>query len=238
MTAQQLLFWMDVETDSLDVRDCTVLEWAGFMTTGDLHVIMGSEFHYLADMTPEMVRMTRDFADPIVQEMHDKSGLWDALLGKTEAGLDRLSPELVDARLASLVHWAGNLTHLANFMHEGESTSVIRPPEGWPKKPRFAGSGVAAYDVQIVRMQQYPKLAASLDYTACDVSNVRRFLTDQCGIDIIKNPERPHRADEDILNAWKEAIIVQASVQYAYQQAEVYASTADFPMPTFVGPEF
>jgi oligoribonuclease (3'-5' exoribonuclease) len=221
VASNQLLLWIDKETDSLDVRDCAVLEVAGFMTTMDLRVLRGTEFHFLLDLDPEMVMQIRDLCDPIVRDMHDASGLWDALLGKTEGGLDRLSLDLIDKRLASMVAWAQN-QRLDTLMHPGEETTCTGKP--YDKKPRIAGSGVAAFDLQIVRFQM-PELAAALDYTQADVSNARRFYEDICGIEVVKNPERPHRADQDILNAWKEAHMMVARL-------------TGFDTPTFYEPEF
>ena len=200
----QLLLWIDKETDSLDARDCLTLETAGFMTTSDLHVLRGTEFHYLLDMSAEAVRVTFDGCDEYVRQMHTDNGLWDALLGKTELGLDRIPQHVMDARLTTMVLWAGEQDP-AKHLFPGEESTTRRPEEGYPKKPRIAGSGVAAFDVQIVRFQ-YPQLRDVVDYTGCDVSNTRRFLQDQCGWEFEKEPNRPHRAHQDALHAWLEAI--------------------------------
>ena len=70
------IIWVDIETTGLTLEDL-ILEVGVTVTNGQL-VPFGS-CRFLIDNGVQ-VDFIRQAADPFVQEMHDKSGLWDDLL--------------------------------------------------------------------------------------------------------------------------------------------------------------
>lgn len=65
-----MLIWIDIETTGLDVASCKLLEIATVITDNQLTVL---------DQTKDVIStavVARGMADPYVQGMHDRNGLW------------------------------------------------------------------------------------------------------------------------------------------------------------------
>lgn len=77
-TLEAKIAWTDVETTGLDTRDGhLLLQIAIIITDKDFNeiAVLEQKFRY----SPAEVAILKDMAPPIVQEMHEKTGLWDAL---------------------------------------------------------------------------------------------------------------------------------------------------------------
>ena len=77
-TLEPKIAWTDVETTGLDTRDGhQLLQIAIIITDKDFNEIaeLEQKFRY----SPAEVAILKAMAPPIVREMHEKTGLWDAL---------------------------------------------------------------------------------------------------------------------------------------------------------------
>lgn len=86
-TGIDTITWIDVETTGLDAGTNLLLEIAVIVTDGNLTPLDKEGFHaYVRPERPD----ARDLAVPYVQEMHDKTGLWDKIYahGETRTSID------------------------------------------------------------------------------------------------------------------------------------------------------
>ncbi len=75
---RERLVWLDMEMTGLDPRTCQVIEIATVVTDlGDLRPL---EHYHMVIRQPEAVIAA---ADPFVQQMHTRSGLWDRMRTST-----------------------------------------------------------------------------------------------------------------------------------------------------------
>jgi oligoribonuclease len=163
--------WFDLESTSVDPMRCTILEVAALATDDQLREI-GTPFHALVRPTLP-VDVVRSMCEPVVQEMHDESGLW--------ADLAKVKNDPVDVLAMQLHSWLLGLY-------------------GWAEPLTLAGCGVGHFDHQVLSFQ-LPASAALLTYYDYDVSVVRRFLHDICGrTDVDVPPRKMHRAVPDVMD--------------------------------------
>jgi oligoribonuclease (3'-5' exoribonuclease) len=179
------LVWIDVETTGLKVRPdnpvfgggdtllevAIVLTNAGFEEIGRMSTFVG-EFGVSTPTEADVIDL-RDRATPEVARMHDKSGLWRDLIGKTLPPIDQ-----VDAALLSWVRVMG---------------------VDDDRKVALAGSGAASFDRQWIE-DRFRAFAARLEYWTLDVGCVRRFFR-YAGMDrhMPREEEGDHRAMSDVL---------------------------------------
>lgn len=170
-----VLMWLDIETTGLDHKHDPILEVAWRFTDSNLSPFsMGID--YLVDPTLHVqmagVETARDLADEYVQNMHDESGLWKALEHRTTHAIEEVD-------------------HVAAYA----ATNAARMFYGGVM---LAGSGVAQFDIQVIRAQM-PQLAEVLPYRTLDIGHMRRFLK-HC-TQLAEPPEQEageHRALHDV----------------------------------------
>lgn len=110
MARKQNIVWIDVETTGIDANHEKLLQVALRVTDHDLNFIDGDGFERKVYYSEDEVAKIKERAVPFVQEMHEKTGLWDALstegipMGVLEvdimAHLVEHVPEAKTARLA------------------------------------------------------------------------------------------------------------------------------------------
>jgi oligoribonuclease len=86
--------FIDVETDSLDAHNGHLLEIACLVTDENLNVLDKRGYHAGVYYIPSDVDDMRYAADPVVQEMHDKTGLWKKLSGTDATPLPLIDRDL------------------------------------------------------------------------------------------------------------------------------------------------
>ena len=173
------LLWWDCETTGLDHVVDPIVEVAVLVTDMHLNEIEGKRFHTLVD--PGSWGMERLFGNAYVMEMHTKNGLVDEM----KRGL----PMLLEGAESSII---AMVKHLPDV----EEGAVL-----------LAGSGVAAFDKQVIAAQM-PRLNEVLDYRTIDVGHLRRFLKNVVDISDDLMPSQAddnHRAQGDVLNALEQA---------------------------------
>ena len=109
------LLWLDAETTGLHPASAALLEVAALVTDTDLNVLDEDGYHAVVYYPETAVEDLRAAADPVVQRMHDDTGLWTKLpRGKLLATIDE---EITDylrgfAPAVRQSHMAGNSIHL------------------------------------------------------------------------------------------------------------------------------
>lgn len=178
MTDLLPLLWVDLETGGLDHGD-PVLEVAAILTTSAMEEISATSWVVNPTLEPAYrvhPRWWERDLDPVVRDMHTRNGLLDAVA----CGLPLGNVELALGR-------------------KMDETGYTGP---W----RLAGSGVAAFDLHVLR-RQLPTVAARLHYAPLDVGQVRRFLEYAArgalvpsALTLEGNPDSPdlHRAMGDL----------------------------------------
>lgn len=127
---------------------------------------------------------------PVVREMHEASGLVDHL----RRGVNLASLTEIEQEILS---W-----------YDPQALIVV------------AGSGVANYDVPMVRIHM-PELAARMPYYCDDIGHPRRLYRMWAGRHLIKaNKDKTHRALDDCrchldeMRAWRDLIRAHAGLPY------------------------
>jgi Oligoribonuclease (3''->5'' exoribonuclease) len=141
--------FIDVETDSLNAHDGHLLEIACLVTDTDLNVLEGEGFHAVVYYSPSDADDMRYAANPVVQEMHDVTGLWHKLSGPKALHLhnvdSRLRKYLSRFGRAHQMPVGGNSVRLdmnfmdrhlpktANFLHYQmrDVTTVAKLAQAW-----------------------------------------------------------------------------------------------------------
>lgn len=164
------LAWLDLETTGSDEHADVILELGIVLTDTDLFTI--GERSWV--VYHENVSHLRGQADPTVQEMHDRNGLWR----------DCGNPDLAD--------WQSEVVKDCERWLQGTT--------GSSKHVGLAGSGVAHFDLRFLR-KQTPSLARRFTYWTLDVGVVRRSLTFAGRDDLIPtagdSTTKTHRALDD-----------------------------------------
>jgi len=86
--------WMDVETDGLKTRGGHLLEVACLVTDPDLNILDETGYEAVVHYAEPKARLIRGRANPFVQQMHDKTGLWAELSRKEAKPLTQIDAEL------------------------------------------------------------------------------------------------------------------------------------------------
>lgn len=89
--------WMDVETDGLKTRGGHLLEIACLVTDAELNILDETGYEAVVHYAEPTARLIRERADPFVQQMHDKTGLWVELSRRGKGGAKPLTE--IDAEL-------------------------------------------------------------------------------------------------------------------------------------------
>jgi oligoribonuclease len=140
------IIWCDMETTGLDHRRDPILEVALIATTSSLTTIAERTWLHVP---PDWDRIRSDL-HPAVDEMHTANGLL--------ADIDAL-------------HEKGGEPYL--FGIEDQIMAWIGSVQAGRGKATIGGSGVASFDIQVIR-QQMPRLAQRLNYWSYDIGSVRR----------------------------------------------------------------
>lgn len=117
-----MILFTDVETTGIDPRENLLLEVAAIITDDDLNPI--DEFHAVLRYTGVVIEFYRNAADPYVQEMHDKTGLWDKVTGPDATYVERVELDFYNFIIRHVpeprtIMLAGNSVRLdANFIDE------------------------------------------------------------------------------------------------------------------------
>lgn len=78
---QPNIAWIDTETSGLDERDDVLLEIACIVTDSELNEL--GTFHEVVYYNEAGVARLKRWSEPVVVEMHEKTGLWDRLTDGT-----------------------------------------------------------------------------------------------------------------------------------------------------------
>lgn len=138
--------WIDEETNGLDTRlGCKLIQIAVVVTDKNFNELgtIEAKFYY----TPEEVKELRDAAVDFVKNMHDATGLWEALS-------DESNPRLEDFD-ETLLAWLKELQPEAGVL-------------------RFGGNSIFL-DREFMR-EFLPKSYAHLSYRSVDMTSVEYFL--------------------------------------------------------------
>lgn len=71
--------WVDVETGGLDENTDPLLEVAALVTDRNLNILDPDGFNMVIHYPQEQVASLKAACNPYVQEMHEKTGLWERL---------------------------------------------------------------------------------------------------------------------------------------------------------------
>lgn len=187
-----MICWYDLETTGTDEHRDSILE-IGYVLTDDSAETVVRE-QQLVVYHGSATEVLREFANPVVQEMHDVNGLW------LECADESLEPLRSLSQVETYV--LEDLERHLGFLGEDKIVG--------------AGSGVAHFDRRFLQAQMY-QLHKRLAHWSLDVGVVRRFM-DMTGVPRMErsNPEgREHRALDDALGALE---------QWRYYQRVVRAS--------------
>lgn len=168
-----IILWLDLETTG-SRDDARIIEVGCVLTDATPQL---SEISTFETIIGPYIKQT-EIVDNVVFNMHNKSGLIDALL-------DPLLPDVHEAE-KMLLRWLRE--------HAGTSDNHIP----------FAGSGVGHFDKKYIQ-RDWPTLTKKLTYWPYDVGVLRRFLR-LAGWDLpAKEGDKPHRALADTLLHVEEA---------------------------------
>lgn len=173
------LCWIDLETTGSKLETSQILE-IGIAVTDDEGNIE-AEGSWLNPVPLDSLRVAT--IDPVVLEMHSKSGLWADLQKKY---VDPLNDPLNIQRVRTLRDLNGEIRNWL-FLKNDQRTEHMA----------LAGSGVSHFDRGFIR-RDLPDVDRMLTYWAYDVGVVRRMLR-LCGINTQSEDTMPnHRALDDV----------------------------------------
>lgn len=152
------LAWCDVETTGLTAHRDHLLEVALQVTSLDLDILDGDGVRAVIYHPREQAEKIRAEADPYVQAMHDKSGLWEQITDPSSAislaeadellteHIKRYAPEPRTARMAGNsirldLNFAGeHLPHFAQHLTYRmlDVSSWAGPAQWWAEVPPMA----------------------------------------------------------------------------------------------------
>lgn len=169
--------WCDIETQGLDAERHWMFEIAAIVTTVDTLEPVGEPFHRIFQYNDDHIERIKEYTDPFVLEMHEKTGLWDKMVRKEPGWIDG-GPTWEDDE--DMLAWLQDLV--------GDE----------PRQARMAGSSIVL-DLNFLR-KNLPETAKHLHYRFVDVSGFCYALETQGLItpfDLERDDE--HTAMGDIL---------------------------------------
>lgn len=168
------MLWLDFETTGLDIVCDDIIECAVFVTDPDGLVPR--------NYREWVIYPEKGFAlwDPIVQEMHTSSGLYNECIND---GI--LFPQFVD--------------EFALYIYK-----QILEEDMVGSKLTVAGSGVGPFDLPIIKTQMESISTEYLNHYVMDVGVIGRFIRNCLEIDLPERPNVGHRAMDDIKDHYEE----------------------------------
>lgn len=181
------LLWLDVETTGLDPQVDFLLSFAALVTDPKGNPVDEYHFETVIGWHPFGVTM-RDFADPYVRAMHDKTGLWDQV---NESTVDVLDAD------SDFLDWVQRYA-----------------PE--PKRVRVAGNSVRL-DLNFTE-RFLPVTYAHLHYRSVDVSALAYVAHEQGWMENYYVKQQTHNALADIRESLAEFQHVLRSIRHHLRQ--------------------
>jgi oligoribonuclease (3'-5' exoribonuclease) len=170
MVQENAILWIDLETTGSS-NDADIIEFGAVLTDSS------PELNQLGEFTATL-STTKDYESPIVEEMHERSGLTIAL--------DNPDFLLVSSLEQAVLRWINDTI--------GFSTEHIA----------WGGSGVGHIDSKYIR-RDMPYLSKRITYWVYDVGVLRRMLR-LAGVEFKDTTEaKTHRALDDIKGHVQEA---------------------------------
>lgn len=164
--ATDLMAWVDIETTGLKIKTDVVLEIGLVISNTDLDVLTGES--WLVAHAYDV----RANVDPVVEEMHTKSGLWDDLLGTGGLSWDRVQKLGIE------------------FLMENGIGQGVEPMCG--STPEF--------DRKFLE-RSFPDLEGYFHYRSINVSSLKE-LAKKWGYPVFpSNPNKAHRPLQDLVNS-------------------------------------
>lgn len=111
--------WIDVETGGLDESTDKLFEVAAIVTDRNLNILDPLGFNMVIHYPKEEVAKLRNAAVPLVQDMHDKTGLWDRMpSGTPRHEVDEKLHEYISQFSEPRTSWLGgnSITLDRNFL--------------------------------------------------------------------------------------------------------------------------
>lgn len=179
---RDLIAWLDVETTGLDPRQDQLLEVALVMTDWDLKVL-GSPYSTAIKYTSSTAEALRAKSNTYVQEMHDRTGLWERLESPNATRLEVVASDLAD--------------YLKYFAPE-------------PKQARLGGNSVGL-DMGFAN-EYLPDFAQHLHYRVFDMSTLQEAATQWFGVPNFQK-KLNHSALSDINESIQQASYLRGHLQ-------------------------
>ena len=102
------IFWCDVESTGIDAEQESLLQVAGLITDPQLNILEEKGFNYYVKYSSAETETLRKNSTPIVQEMHDHTGLWEKLLtGTPLTSIDHQIKTYLEQFFAPKEAWLG-----------------------------------------------------------------------------------------------------------------------------------
>lgn len=111
--------WIDVETGGLEESTDKLFEVAAIVTDRNLNILDPLGFNMVIQYPEEEVEAIRNASVPFVQDMHDKTGLWDRLpSGTPRLEVDEKLHEYISQFSEPKTSWIGgnSITLDRNFL--------------------------------------------------------------------------------------------------------------------------
>lgn len=179
------LLWVDLETTGADVNVDEIIEMYAFITPYEYEDWnLDYYIHFDGVFKPSEAAAFRMAGNPVVREMHLKTGLFDECLN-SQWDQERI--------------YHSFLSYIDKFVKE--------QPEPEKIKLQIAGSGVAAFDTPIIKRYCDTEFEVFFVHSSLDVGHFRRFLkiAGKESLAPTAQESKVHRAEEDILDHFKEA---------------------------------
>ncbi len=176
--------WIDVETDGLvrpGVPFPLLLEVALVLTDADLN----QECSYTAVMRHSEAKLNALKPLPVVVEMHERNGLWDALRGADTV-------PLLDAEQAMI-----------GLLGEDSECPIV-----------WGGCSPAALDRQVIS-RYMPAFYTRIHHRSVDVSALQLAMKNWAGLDISRPSASQHRALPDTLESIELAVAYRQFLTHA-----------------------
>lgn len=179
---EKTLVWVDTEFSHLNPYEnpeAVFLQIAILITDVHLNLLDETGYEALIHWGPDRIAKARATADPIVQDMHDKNGLWERSAAPTAVGGGRTL----------------NAVHADVYAYVTDLVPARRTA-------RLAGNSVAADKLYLESFM--PGVWNHLHYRIADVSSLAGFAQWWAGTDVMPKVKN-HTAMDDIRESIAEA---------------------------------